>query len=139
MTDLWAAFWLSCGVVFVAELGDKSQLIAPTFATRYRPVLVDLDDEEATLASPWPPRCLLAEYEAGTPTTQLAVIFYLSKGAVLMLLHEAGISMRRQPLTAQELADARRLDESGLSLVAVGERIGRHHTTVHLSRAGLAS
>jgi Ca2+/H+ antiporter, TMEM165/GDT1 family len=40
MTDLWTAFWLSCGVVFVAELGDKSQLIALTFATRYRPVLV---------------------------------------------------------------------------------------------------
>ncbi|HEX2361699.1 MAG TPA: TMEM165/GDT1 family protein [Jiangellaceae bacterium] len=37
---MWAAFWLSCGVVFVAELGDKSQLIALTFATRYRPVLV---------------------------------------------------------------------------------------------------
>jgi Ca2+/H+ antiporter, TMEM165/GDT1 family len=40
MGDLWAAFWLSCGVVFVAELGDKSQLIALTFATRYRPALV---------------------------------------------------------------------------------------------------
>jgi putative Ca2+/H+ antiporter (TMEM165/GDT1 family) len=40
MADLWAAFWLSCGVVFVAELGDKSQLMALTFATRYRPALV---------------------------------------------------------------------------------------------------
>jgi Ca2+/H+ antiporter, TMEM165/GDT1 family len=40
MSDVWTAFWLSCGVVFVAELGDKSQLIALTFATRYRPVLV---------------------------------------------------------------------------------------------------
>jgi putative Ca2+/H+ antiporter (TMEM165/GDT1 family) len=40
MADLWAGFWLSCGVVFVAELGDKSQLMALTFATRYRPALV---------------------------------------------------------------------------------------------------
>ena len=40
MTDLWAAFWISCGVVFVAELGDKSQLMALTFATRYRPAFV---------------------------------------------------------------------------------------------------
>jgi Ca2+/H+ antiporter, TMEM165/GDT1 family len=40
MADLWAAFWLSCGVVFIAELGDKSQLMALTFATRYRPALV---------------------------------------------------------------------------------------------------
>lgn len=36
MADLWAAFLLSFGVVFVAELGDKSQLMAMTFATRYR-------------------------------------------------------------------------------------------------------
>jgi Ca2+/H+ antiporter, TMEM165/GDT1 family len=40
MADLWAAFWISCGVVFVAELGDKSQLMALTFATRYRPAFV---------------------------------------------------------------------------------------------------
>lgn len=30
------AFWLSTAVIFVAELGDKSQLMAMTFATRYR-------------------------------------------------------------------------------------------------------
>ncbi|MFC4588669.1 TMEM165/GDT1 family protein [Sphaerisporangium corydalis] len=31
------AFWISLAVVFVAELGDKSQLMAMTFATRFRP------------------------------------------------------------------------------------------------------
>ncbi len=30
------AFLLSFGIIFVAELGDKSQLMAMTFATRYR-------------------------------------------------------------------------------------------------------
>lgn len=30
------AFWLSTAVIFVAELGDKSQLMAMTFAARYR-------------------------------------------------------------------------------------------------------
>lgn len=30
------AFWLSLGVIFVAELGDKSQLMALAFATRYK-------------------------------------------------------------------------------------------------------
>jgi len=36
------AFFLSFGVIFVAELGDKSQLMALAFATRYRtvPVLI---------------------------------------------------------------------------------------------------
>ncbi|MGH8777038.1 MAG: TMEM165/GDT1 family protein [Jiangellaceae bacterium] len=40
MADLVTATLLSFGVVFLAELGDKSQLMALTFATRYRPVLV---------------------------------------------------------------------------------------------------
>jgi len=42
--ELWAAFWLSFGVIFVAELGDKSQLMALTFATRHRawPVLAGI-------------------------------------------------------------------------------------------------
>ena len=30
------AFLLSTAVIFVAELGDKSQLMAMTFATRFR-------------------------------------------------------------------------------------------------------
>ena len=34
------AFLVSFGVIFVAELGDKSQLMALAFATRYRPVPV---------------------------------------------------------------------------------------------------
>ncbi|MCU1352052.1 MAG: hypothetical protein JWM05_1261 [Acidimicrobiales bacterium] len=38
------AFLLSFGVIFVAELGDKSQLMALTFAARYRalPVLIGI-------------------------------------------------------------------------------------------------
>jgi putative Ca2+/H+ antiporter (TMEM165/GDT1 family) len=38
------AFLISFGVIFVAELGDKSQLMALTFATRYRavPVLIGI-------------------------------------------------------------------------------------------------
>ncbi|MGV9302004.1 MULTISPECIES: TMEM165/GDT1 family protein [unclassified Nonomuraea] len=31
------AFWISLAVIFVAELGDKSQLMAMTFATRFKP------------------------------------------------------------------------------------------------------
>jgi putative Ca2+/H+ antiporter (TMEM165/GDT1 family) len=34
------ALWLSLAVIFVAELGDKSQLMALTFATRFRPAPV---------------------------------------------------------------------------------------------------
>ncbi|MGA8112434.1 MAG: TMEM165/GDT1 family protein [Actinocatenispora sp.] len=44
MSTIWASLALSFGVIFVAELGDKSQLMALTFATRYRaaPVLIGI-------------------------------------------------------------------------------------------------
>ena len=44
MDGFLLAFAISFGVVFVAELGDKSQLMALAFATRYRalPVLVGI-------------------------------------------------------------------------------------------------
>jgi putative Ca2+/H+ antiporter (TMEM165/GDT1 family) len=34
------AFWISFGIIFVAELGDKSQLMALTFAARYRAITI---------------------------------------------------------------------------------------------------
>ena len=43
-----AAFLISLGVIFVAELGDKSQLMALAFATRYRPLPVLLGITAAT-------------------------------------------------------------------------------------------
>jgi len=43
------AFLLSFGVIFLAELGDKSQLVALTFATRYRAWLVLVAVSLATL------------------------------------------------------------------------------------------
>jgi Ca2+/H+ antiporter, TMEM165/GDT1 family len=41
---MWSAFLLSFGVIFVAELGDKSQLMALAFAARYKalPVLIGI-------------------------------------------------------------------------------------------------
>lgn len=43
------AFLLSLGVIFVAELGDKSQLMALAFASRYRPMPVLVGITAATL------------------------------------------------------------------------------------------
>jgi Ca2+/H+ antiporter, TMEM165/GDT1 family len=43
------AFLLAFGVIFLAELGDKSQLMALTFATRYRAVTVLVAISIATL------------------------------------------------------------------------------------------
>jgi len=43
------AFLLSFGVIFLAELGDKSQLMALAFAARYRPLVVLVAVSIATL------------------------------------------------------------------------------------------
>lgn len=42
------AFLLSFGIIFVAELGDKSQLMAMTFATRFRAITILLAITAAT-------------------------------------------------------------------------------------------
>ena len=41
---MWSAFFLSFGIIFGAELGDKSQLMAMAFAARYKalPVLLGI-------------------------------------------------------------------------------------------------
>jgi putative Ca2+/H+ antiporter (TMEM165/GDT1 family) len=51
MTAVWSALALSFAVIFVAELGDKSQLMALTFATRYRalPVLIGISAATAVV------------------------------------------------------------------------------------------
>ena len=43
------AFWQSLALITVAEMGDKSQLVALAFATRFRPAVVLLGVTIATL------------------------------------------------------------------------------------------
>ena len=49
------AFLLSFGVIFVAELGDKSQLMALTLAARYKalPVLIGITIATALVHAVW--------------------------------------------------------------------------------------
>ena len=69
------AFLLSFGVIFVAELGDKSQLMALTFATRYRA----LHDPRRRSRSPRPSSTLVsvlvgAAVGAALPTDAISVV-----------------------------------------------------------------
>ena len=76
------------------------------------------------------PAQVVADYEAGMPTTQLTGKYGLSKTSVLRLLHEAATEMRRQPFSDQEVDDAVRLCASGLSVATVGSRLGAHQSKV---------
>ena len=75
------AFLLSFVVIFVAELGDKSQLMALAFATRYRAIDVLVGISLATLVVHLGSVVLGATIAAALPTEAIAVI-----GAVVLVL-----------------------------------------------------
>jgi hypothetical protein len=66
---------------------------------------------------------IVADYKAGKPTTQLMADHGISKTGVLKLLADAGVSMRRQPLTSEQVGEAAELYRSGLSLAKVAAQL----------------
>lgn len=76
---------------------------------------------------------LVADYEAGVPTTQLTSRYSLGKSSVLRLLAEAGVVMRKRPMTPEQVDEAVALYEGGLAYRQVAERIELDRTTVWLA------
>ena len=111
---MFEAFWLSTAVIFVAELGDKSQLMAMTFATRYRARDVIIGITAATavvhLAS------VGIGYAIGSSFEQYQSWIAIAAG--LAFLGFAAWTLRGDELTDDEADKARRA--SGSALLAVG-------------------
>jgi putative Ca2+/H+ antiporter (TMEM165/GDT1 family) len=109
-----SAFLLSTAVIFVAELGDKSQLMAMTFAARYRARDVLIGITVATLivhlASVWIGVLVGAAF--GDSQGWINIV----AGAAFLFL--AGWTLRGDELTDEEAEKARRA--SGLAILAVG-------------------
>ncbi|WP_235030147.1 TMEM165/GDT1 family protein [Nonomuraea solani] len=107
------AFWISLGVIFVAELGDKSQLMAMTFATRFKAWTVILGITIATTV------VHLVSVAAGgligdaLPTTAISVV------AGLAFLGFAAWTLRGDELTEEESRKAQRVTRSALIAVTV--------------------
>lgn len=76
---------------------------------------------------------LVARYRSGVPTTQLMKDFDLSKTAVLKLLKEAGITMRRQPLTEEQVREAVMLYGSGLPISKTAECLNASYEATRLA------
>ena len=74
MTLQLDAFLLSFAVIFVAELGDKSQLMALAFATRYRAIDVLVGISLATLLVHLGSVLLGATIAAALPTDAIAIV-----------------------------------------------------------------
>ncbi len=108
------AFLLSTAVIFIAELGDKSQLMAMTFATRYRARDVILAITAATaivhLAS------VGIGYWIGTVFEEYQS--WIAIGAGIAFLVFGAWTLRGDELTEEEASKARKA--TGTALLAVG-------------------
>ncbi|CAN5232406.1 MAG: TMEM165/GDT1 family protein [Nocardioides sp.] len=108
------AFLLSTGVIFVAELGDKSQLMAMTFATRYRArdVLVGITVATALvhLASVGIGHLVGSSFADYQGTIEVV--------AGIAFLGFAAWTLRGDELTTEEAAKAKQA--TGMALLAVG-------------------
>ncbi|PZG20441.1 TMEM165/GDT1 family protein [Nonomuraea aridisoli] len=107
------AFWISLGAIFLAELGDKSQLMAMTFATRFKigPVLLGITIATTVVH-------LLSVAVGGLigdalPTTAIEVV------AGLAFLGFALWTLRGDELTEEESRKAQRATRNVLIAVTV--------------------
>lgn len=106
------AFLLSLTVIFVAELGDKSQLMAMTFATRFRTLPVLAGITAATAAVHLVSVLLGAAVGAALPTGPISVL------AGLAFFGFAAWTLRGDELDEDEERKAGRA--TGSALLAVG-------------------
>ena len=73
---------------------------------------------------------LVDAYRAGASVYRLADRFGVARQTVSAVLERHGVARRYRILTPQDIDAAVRLYESGLSLVAVGERLGVNASTI---------
>jgi putative Ca2+/H+ antiporter (TMEM165/GDT1 family) len=113
MDGFLAALAVSFGVIFVAELGDKSQLMALTFATRFKPLPVLIGITAATAVVHLASVALGVGLGAALPTGWLALI------AGLAFLGFGAWTLRGDSLTEDERRKAERTSKSAIIAVSV--------------------
>jgi putative Ca2+/H+ antiporter (TMEM165/GDT1 family) len=106
------AFLLSLGVILVAELGDKSQLMALAFASRYRAVTVLVAITVATLLVHAASVILGATFALALPTAAIQIV------AGLAFLGFALWTLRGDELGEADRDRAKR--SGGMALLTIG-------------------
>lgn len=82
-------------------------------------------------------RATVAErYAAGETTTALAQEYGVAKSTIIGILRDRNVVMRRQPLTAEQVREAARLYESGLSLSQVAQQLKVNQETMRAAIIG---
>ncbi|TYB94973.1 TMEM165/GDT1 family protein [Micromonospora sp. WP24] len=113
MEGFLAALVISFGVIFVAELGDKSQLMALAFATRYKPVPVLIGITVATAV------VHLASVAIGVGLGSVLPTDWISLIAGVAFLGFAAWTLRGDSLTEQERRKAEKATKSAILTVGV--------------------
>ncbi|MDI9892815.1 hypothetical protein [Microbacterium sp. IEGM 1404] len=72
----------------------------------------------------------VSRYSSGVTSTALAQDYGVAKSTILRILREARVVVRRQPLTQDQVGEAARLYESGLSLSQVAKRLDVNQETM---------
>ncbi len=108
-----SAFFLSFGVIFVAELGDKSQLMAMTFAARYRAMPVLIGITIATAFTHAISVAIGAMLGASIPTETIALL------AGIAFLGFAAWTLKGDELTDEEAQKADRSNRTAIIAASV--------------------
>lgn len=107
------AFLLSFGIIFIAELGDKSQLMALAFAARYRPLPILIGITAATAVVHAFSVIVGALLGAALPTKQISIV------AGIAFLLFAAWTVRGDKLSDDEAAKVGRTARSAVIAAAV--------------------
>lgn len=107
------ALWVSTGIIFVAELGDKSQLMAAAFASRYRPWPVLAGIALAASLVMGLSVAVGASVAGQLPTN----VINIAAGAAFIGF--AGWTLREEDTADEEAAPTRRSGRSALMTTAV--------------------
>ncbi|SCF21682.1 Putative Ca2+/H+ antiporter, TMEM165/GDT1 family [Micromonospora viridifaciens] len=113
MDGFLVALVISFGVIFVAELGDKSQLMALTFATRFKTVPVLIGITVATAIVHLASVAIGYGLHAALPTTWISLI------AGLAFLGFGAWTLRGDKLTEEEKRKAEKSSRNAIITVGV--------------------
>jgi hypothetical protein len=82
---------------------------------------------------------LVERYQEGATVYRLAEEFQISRSTVGEHLHRQGVVLRRSPITPEEVTRAIALYQRGLSMVQVGQHLGRSASLIchTLNQAGI--
>lgn len=102
----------------------------PIAATEGLADTVRVHRRDATRLSDRQIAALVDEYLAGATVYELAARFGIHRVTVSTHLHRQGVTLRRQGLDTEGVAQAIRLYQDGLSVARIGDRLGIDPTTV---------